>query len=125
MNSKTEATVLEVANEVYAELRGGHDESVYQQAMAYEFRLRNISYRVEDTAEVLYKDKQRVGTRRLDFVVVAENDTVIELKAKDKIAPKDRAQLRAYLRTMGQQSGLLINFRYDDADAVEHEPIRV
>ena len=35
MNSKTEATVLEVANEVYAELRGGHDESVYQQAMAY------------------------------------------------------------------------------------------
>ena len=43
MNSKTEATVLEVANEVYAELRGGHDESVYQQAMAYEFRLRRIS----------------------------------------------------------------------------------
>ena len=57
--------------------------------------------------------------------MVAENDLVIELKAKGKIEPKDRAQLRAYLRTVGQQSGLLINFRYDDADAVEHEPIRV
>ena len=124
MNSETEATVLEVANEVYAELRGGHDESVYQQAMAYEFRLRKISYKVEATAEVLYK-KQRVGTRRLDFVVVAENDLVIELKAKDKIGPKDCAQLRAYLRTVGQQSGLLINFPSGDADTVEHEPISV
>ena len=36
MNSKTGATVLAVANGAYAELRGGHDESVYQQAMAFE-----------------------------------------------------------------------------------------
>ena len=125
MNSKTREAVLDVANEVYAELRGGHDESVYHQAMAYEFRLRDISYKVEDTAAVLYKNKQRVGTRRLDFVVIADNNLVIELKAKDKIAPKDRAQLRAYLRTVGQRSGLLINFPYDDADAVEGEPVSV
>ena len=57
--------------------------------------------------------------------MVAENDLVIELKTKDKIAPKDRAQLRAYLRTVGHHSGLLINFPYDDADTVEHEPISV
>ena len=125
MNSMTEEAVLEVANEVYAELRGGHDDSVYHQAMAYEFRLRNISYRVEDTAEVLYKDEQRVGTRRLDFVVVAEDDLVIELKAKGRIEPKDRAQLRAYLRTVGQQSGLLINFPFEDAEAVEYESVEV
>ena len=125
MNSMTEEAVLEVANEVYAELRGGHDESVYHQAMAYEFRLRNISYRVEDTAEVLYKDEHRVGTRRLDFVVVAEDDLVIELKAKGRIEPKDRAQLRAYLRTVGQQSGLLINFPFEDAEAVEYESVEV
>lgn len=125
MNSKIKDAVLEVAKEVYAELRGGHDESVYHQAMAYEFRLRGISYKVEDTQEVLYKNTQRVGTRRLDFLVVAENDTVVELKAKNKIEPKDRAQLRAYLRTAGQQNGLLINFPYDDADTVEHEPISV
>jgi len=125
MNSMTEEAVLEVANEVYAELRGGHDESVYHKAMAYEFRLRNISYRVEDTAEVLYKDEQRVGTRRLDFVVVAEDDLVIELKAKGRIEPKDRAQLRAYLRTVGQQSGLLINFPFEDAEAVEYESVEV
>lgn len=125
MDNKIKEVVLEVANEVYAELRGGHDESVYHQAMAYEFRLRDISYKVEDTAEVLYKDKQRVGTRRLDFVVVAEDDLVIELKAKGRIEPKDRAQLRAYLRTVGQPSGLLINFPYDDADDVEDEPVSV
>lgn len=124
MNSKIKEAVLEVANEVYAELRGGHDESVYHQAMAYEFRLRDISYKVEDTAEVLYKDKQRVGTRRLDFVVNADN-LVVELKAKDKIYPKDRAQLRAYLRAVGQESGLLINFPYNDADDVEDEAIQV
>lgn len=125
MNSKTREAVLEVANEVYGELRGGHDESVYHQAMAYEFRLRDISYKVEDTAEVLYKDKQRVGTRRLDFVVVAEDDLVIELKAKRGIEPKDCAQLRAYLRTVGRKSGLLINFPYDDADDVEDESVSV
>ena len=38
MDSKIKEAVLEVANEVYGELRGGHDESVYHQAMAYEFR---------------------------------------------------------------------------------------
>lgn len=125
MNDEIMEAVLEVANDVYAELRGGHDESVYHQAMAYEFRLRDISYKVEDTAEVLYKNKQRVGTRRLDFVVIADDNLVIELKAKDKIAPKDRAQLRAYLRTVGHESGLLVNFPYDDADAVEPESVSV
>ena len=54
--------------------------------------------------------------------MVAEDDLVIELKAKGKIEPKDRAQLRAYLRTVGQPSGLLINFPYGDAAAVEPEP---
>lgn len=122
--SETEAAVVEVAEEVYAELRGGHDESVYQQAMAYEFRLRNISYKVEDTAEVLYKE-QRVGTRRLDFMVLAENELVVELKAKTKIEPKDCAQLRAYLRTVGHQRGLLINFRFNDDDGVEQKTVPV
>ena len=71
--------------------------------MAYEFRLRRISYKVEDTAEVLYKNKQRVGTRRLDFVVVAENDLVIELKAKGKIEPKDCAQLERIFAPWGNR----------------------
>ena len=125
MRSKTEEVVLEVATDVYAGLRGWARRERLPPGNGIRVRLRDISYKVEDTAEVLYKNKQRVGTRRLDFVVVAESDLVIELKAKSKIEPKDRAQLRAYLRTVGQQSGLLINFPHDDADTVEHEPIRV
>ena len=114
------------AKRVYAELRGGYDEKVYQQAMAIEFRELGVAYEVEHTREIFYK-KQRVGEHRLDFLVLVldDDDVVIELKAVDSLK-KARVQLGAYLRTLSKktgikQSGMLINFPNEgDEPTIEH-----
>ncbi len=100
-------TVEEAAERVYAELGGGHLESVYRQATAIEFREVGIDYEVEHTREIFYKE-QRVGEHRLDFLVLVldDDDVVIELKAKDSAGKPDRAQLGSYLRTLSKKTGM-------------------
>lgn len=49
-------------------------------------------------------------------------DLVVELKSVDEVHKAHRAQLRAYLRNMGKQTGLLINFPYED-DGPEVKPV--
>ena len=113
-------TVEEAARRVYAELRGGYRESVYRQALAIEFRDLGIAYEVENTREVFYK-KQRVGDHILDFLVLDDDDVVIELKAIGSLGKDHRAQLGAYLRNMSKKSGMLINFPNEgDEPEIEH-----
>lgn len=119
MNSDVRATVEGVAKKVYAELRGGYLESVYQQAMAIEFRELGIAYEIEHTREVFYRG-QRVGEHKLDFLVL--DDVVIELKSVDKVSKAMRAQLGAYLRNMNIKAGLLVNFP-NEGDEPTIEPI--
>ena len=117
MDSEIKETVETIAKQVYGTLLGGYNESVYQQAMAIEFRERGISYEVSNTREVFYKN-QWVGKQELDLAVLDE--VVIELKAVQTKEPTvaDRAQLAAYLRTVGKQEGVVINFP-KDKDATE------
>ena len=119
MSDDMQATIESIAKKVYDELGGGYLESVYQQAMAIEFRELGIAYEVEHTREVFYRG-QRVGEHKLDFLVLG--DLVVELKSVDKVQKAHRAQLRAYLRNMGKQSGLLINFP-NEGDEPEIEPV--
>ena len=109
MDSEIRETVETVARQVYDTLRGGYNESVYQQAMAIEFRERGIPYEVSNTREVFYTD-QWVGQHELDLAVLDE--VVIELKAVQSKNPSegDEAQLAAYLRTVGKKEGIVINF---------------
>ena len=52
-----------------------------------------------------------VGRLEPDLVIVLEAGLVVELKAKRGLLdPANKAQLRAYLRTTGHESGLLVNF---------------
>lgn len=112
MDREVKATVEEIARQVYGTLRGGYNESIYQQAMAIEFRERNIAYEVSNTREVFYKD-QWVGKQELDLAVL--DGVVIELKAAQSKEPTvaHKAQLAAYLRTTGRQKGIVINFPKD------------
>ena len=50
-----EVELVPVAKEVYSVLGEGNLESVYERAMAIEFRQRGIPYAVENNVEVLYK----------------------------------------------------------------------
>ena len=102
-----EKVVAEVAAEVYGELGEGNLESVYENAMAIEFRRRNIPYAIENNVEVLYKG-ERVGMQRLDFVLGGM--LAVELKATGSISKSHLSQTRAYMRTADFAEAMIVNF---------------
>ena len=106
--------IKDCIQEVYDELGPGHRETVYQEALCHEFRIRAIPFFTEHSVEVLYK-QQKVGLHFLDFLVIADNDdtVIIELKATNNIdTPMIRGQLISYMRTLSVDYGILVNFHY-------------
>jgi GxxExxY protein len=99
--------VVGAALEVHRVLGPGFLESVYEEAMAIEFDLRNISYERQKPVGVTYKGR-RVGEGKLDFLV--QETVVVELKAAEKLLPIRQAQLMSHLKATGCKLGLLINF---------------
>ncbi|MEQ8836726.1 MAG: GxxExxY protein [Lacipirellulaceae bacterium] len=95
------------AIEVHKHLGAGFLESVYQQALAIEFRRRGISFQREAPIALQYKGEP-VGEARLDFLV--GNELIVELKAVESFHPIHEAQVIHYLRATSKQLGLLINF---------------
>ena len=102
-----EKAVTDIAAEVYAELGEGNLESIYENAMAIEFRRRSIPYAIENNVEVLYKG-QCVGMQRLDFVVGGV--LAVELKATGSITKSHLSQTRAYMRTADFAEAMIVNF---------------
>ena len=111
--------IRELAEEVYKELGGGYNESVYEQALAYELRQAGIAYQRQPTEEIIYKG-EHVGDQSLDFRV---GDLILELKAATGITNNHRGQLHAYLNTAGFEEGLLINFPYPEKEEVQIETV--
>ncbi|MFZ5478895.1 MAG: GxxExxY protein [Myxococcota bacterium] len=101
-------SVIGAAIEVHRELGPGYVESVYQEALAFEFRAREIPFVAQMGFEVRYKDHP-VGLGRIDFLV--GDLIVVELKAVDAIHPVHRAQTLHYLRALSRPLGLILNFR--------------
>ena len=101
------------ATEVYSALKAGYAETIYEEAMAVELEERGLSYELERTTEVRYKG-HKVGTHRLDLVV--KGLVVVELKAATSLSKSHKAQLASYLRTIGLEVGVLVNFPYPEAD---------
>ena len=99
--------VIDAAIEVHRELGPGFLESVYEEALAVELTTRQIPFERQKPVSVMYKDRA-VGEGRIDLVVGGE--LLVELKAVEALAPIHKAQVISYLKAMGRQLGLLINF---------------
>lgn len=99
--------IMGAAMEVHAQLGPGYMETVYQEALAMEFGIRGITFQREVHVPVFYKGIPLTNWYRADFVCGA---IVIELKTVGAFTAKDDLQLRSYLKAIGQQDGLLINF---------------
>ncbi len=108
------------SEEVYEALGAGYNESVYEEAMAIELRIRKIPYVVERNTEIFYKG-EKVGVHRLDFVL--EDKFVVELKAQLGISKSHIGQTRAYLKTLDLKNGIVVNFPYPDQEKPEFELI--
>jgi len=114
--------VKESAREIYKELGAGYNESIYEGAMAIEFRKRGINYDVEKNTEIFYKG-EKVGIHRLDFIV--EKKLVVELKAQNYIMPSHEGQTRSYLKTLNLINGIIVNFPYPDKPVPGFKEVRI
>lgn len=99
--------VIGAAIEVHRELGPGFLESVYEEALVYEFIQRDIPYTRQHIIQVSYKGRM-VGSGRLDLFV--GECLIVELKAVEALAPIHEAQLGSYLRALKLPLGLLLNF---------------
>lgn len=100
--------VIGAAIEVHRHLGPGFLESVYEEALAVELRLREVSFLQQYPVAVLYKGC-RVGDARPDFLV--DDELVVEVKAVERLAPVHTAQVISYLKALDLRLGLLINFK--------------
>lgn len=99
--------IIGAAMEVHRVLGPGFLESVYEEALAHEFKLRKIEYERQVKLDVRYKTVV-AGKFRADFLI--NQKIVVEIKATKGLTEIDEAQLLNYLKGAGYQVGLLLNF---------------
>ncbi len=99
--------IISCAIEVHSTLGPGLLESVYEEALAHEFRIRRIKYERQKEIKLKYKGKE-IGKHRIDYLI--EDEVIVELKAVESIHKIYEAQLLTYLKAMNKRVGLLINF---------------
>ena len=99
--------IIGAAIEVHRVLGPGFLESVYEEALGIELKLRGIPFKHQVSLGVEYKG-ERVGEGRMDLLV--KDALIVELKTVDNLAPIHKAQTISYLKATGLKLALLINF---------------
>lgn len=102
------SAIIGAAIQVHRALGPGLLESAYEQCLAHELSLRNLSFERQKGIPVHYKGTRLDCGYRLDFLV--NHMIVVEVKAIDTLLPIHQAQLLSYLKLGGWKLGLLINF---------------
>lgn len=100
--------VVDCAFRVHKNLGPGLLESIYEDALCYEFKKRGIQHERQKALKVPYDDTFLDTLFRLDLIV--EGKIVVELKCVDKLSPVHEAQILTYLKITKLKLGLLFNF---------------
>ncbi len=102
--------IIGAAIEVHRILGPGLLESVYEQALCYEFELRGIKYERQKAVQMWYKDKP-IKDQRIDLVIDDIGDqVVVDVKSVSQLPEIATAQLLSYLKSTSLKRGLIINF---------------
>lgn len=109
--------IVGAAMAVHTALGPGYLEKVYHNALAHEYRLRDIGYEALKKLPVIYKGVT-VGDYEVDFVVAGL--IVVEIKAVATFHPRHEAQAINYLAATDLRLALLLNF---GADSLQHKRI--
>jgi GxxExxY protein len=99
--------IIGVYYNVYNGLSQTYPEFIFERAMLADLREMGIPCAKQDEYEIHYKD-WIVGRQKLDMFVAQV--VVVELKVAERIKPIHLAQLLSYLKTVGQEVGLLFRF---------------
>ena len=100
--------IIACAMEVLNTLGHGLLEKPYENALAVEFKLRDISFQQQPRFEVVYKSMS-VGEYVPDMIVA--NRVVVDAKVIDAITDHELGQMLNYLKITGLSVGLILNFR--------------
>ncbi len=99
--------IIGAAIEVHKNLGPGLLESIYEEALCFEFELRGIRFHRQVGVNVVYKGRIIKG-QRIDIIV--ENEVIIEIKSLSRMPEVVMAQILSYLKATGLKRGLIINF---------------
>ncbi len=100
--------IIGAAIEVHGQLGPGLLESIYEECMCEELRLRDIPFQCQVELPVVYKGRKTQVIQRIDLIVADE--VVVELKSVERVLSVHEAQLLTYLKLTGKRVGLLTNF---------------
>ena len=100
--------IVGAAMEVHREKGCGFSEPVYQECMEIELANRNVPAEAQKEMKIFYKGRLLQKTYLADFV--AYGKIIVELKALDKLTPREEAQVINYLKSSGLEVAVLINF---------------
>jgi GxxExxY protein len=121
--NKLASTVIGAAIEVHRILGPGFLESVYENALCIELRLRGVQFVRQAVFPVTYKNEV-AGEHRIDLMI--DHALIVELKAIDSLSAIHTAQAISYLKITGKQLCLLINFNVrllkDGIKRIVHSP---
>jgi len=102
------AQIIGICIKVHEKLGPGLLESVYEEAICYEFDKIGIKYKRQQEIPVMY-DEIKLGIGfRADLIV--EDKVIVELKSVETIVRVHSKVVLTYMRLTKMQVGLLINF---------------
>jgi GxxExxY protein len=99
--------IIGCAIEVHKRLGPGFLETIYENAFVIELQKKELPF-VKQKEVVVEYDGMEVGKHRLDLFVA--DTIVVELRAVKNIEDIHFAIVKSYLRALGKEHGLLINF---------------
>jgi GxxExxY protein len=99
--------IIGCAIEVHKKLGPGFIESIYENAFIIELQRKGLPFERQKEVVIQY-DGDEVGKHRLDLIVA--DTIVVELKAIRNIEDIHFVIVRSYLKALGKEHGLLINF---------------
>jgi GxxExxY protein len=107
-HSELTGEIIGAAVEVHRHLGPGLLESVYEECLCRELKLRGVVVERQKPLPLAYKGISLDCGYRLDLLV--EGRIIVEIKAVDMLAPIHEPQLLTYIRLAKMKVGLLINF---------------
>ena len=99
--------IIGCATEVHKKLGPGFLESIYENAFIIELQKQHLQVERQREAIIKY-DGIQVGRHRLDLII--DDTIVVELKAVKNVEDIHFAIVKSYLKALGKEHGLIINF---------------
>ena len=106
--NKISGVILDACITVHKIMGPGLLESIYEQCLMKEFKLRTVKAKNQVSISLIYKGCEL--SRELKIDILVENEIILELKSSEIMHPVYEAQIISYLKLTNKKLGFLVNF---------------